>query len=270
MSIVLLPAAAQEAGTVMILSTPSTVSLEDVRAGAPDCILWQQLFIFGDRSLTEPLVERASARGYAAIVLTVDSPVPGDGTGRHQSLTDLPGGLSFANLLTSPKDSKSSTEKNYSECFPAIHARDTATLKDLEWLCSISELPVVVKAVLTGASYVNFLQTYGPVLEARSLVQRKEGVRKVLDILKEELERTIRLLDQLEAMLCFIEQHAGLGRGASEAMPAETRQRLWVQLAAELNGLGPATRSPEGWKRFWQQQVRQARTAGSLVGAEHR
>ncbi|KAK8766605.1 hypothetical protein V5799_006615, partial [Amblyomma americanum] len=87
--------AAQEAGTVMILSSHSTVSLEDVRAGAPDCILWQQLFIFDDSSLTESLVKRASAHGYAAIVLIVDSPVPGDDTGRHQSLTHLPGGLRF-------------------------------------------------------------------------------------------------------------------------------------------------------------------------------
>ncbi|KAL1447546.1 hypothetical protein MTO96_044253, partial [Rhipicephalus appendiculatus] len=67
--------AAQEAGTLMILSAMSSTTLEDVRASAPGLVLWQQLYIFRNRSLTESLARRAEEQGFSAIVLTVDSPV---------------------------------------------------------------------------------------------------------------------------------------------------------------------------------------------------
>lgn len=70
-------AAAEAAGTVMILSTLSTTSLEEVRRGAPNCLLWYQLYVYRNRSLTESLVKRAVQAGYSALVLTVDAPVFG-------------------------------------------------------------------------------------------------------------------------------------------------------------------------------------------------
>lgn len=84
--------AAQGAGTLMILSSLSTVSLEDVRAAAPGCLLWQQTYIFRNRSLTESLVKRAAACGFAAIVVTADSAVPGDGVLHLAYLSQLPHG----------------------------------------------------------------------------------------------------------------------------------------------------------------------------------
>ncbi|KAH7975876.1 hypothetical protein HPB52_006608 [Rhipicephalus sanguineus] len=74
---------AQDAGTVMILSSLSTVSLEDVRAAAPGCLLWQQTCIYRDRTITQSLVERAAASGFSAIVVTADAPVHGDGKLHH-------------------------------------------------------------------------------------------------------------------------------------------------------------------------------------------
>ncbi|XP_077495507.1 uncharacterized protein LOC144106535 isoform X2 [Amblyomma americanum] len=249
--------AAQEAGTVMILSCLSTVSLEEVRASAPDCVLWQQVYIFRDRFLTESLVKRAAAQGFAAIVLTVDSPVPGDGVARLKYLAHLPEGLrSFANVQASFKNITSSTDGDHGEYPISIDSADSVTAKDLQWLCALSELPVVVKGVLTAeaaltayqngaaavmvsnhggrqldgtpatinalpevvAAVADRMEVYldggvrsgADVAKALSLGARavfvgrpvlwglaydgKHGVDNVLNILREELERTIRLL----------------------------------------------------------------------------
>jgi (S)-2-hydroxy-acid oxidase len=71
--------------TLMILSTASTSSLEDVYDAAlqegqerqlqPS--LWFQLYVFKDRVITERLVRRAEQKGYKALVVTVDAPLLG-------------------------------------------------------------------------------------------------------------------------------------------------------------------------------------------------
>jgi isopentenyl diphosphate isomerase/L-lactate dehydrogenase-like FMN-dependent dehydrogenase len=62
------------ANTLMLLSTSSNYSLEEV-AEAASGPLWFQLYHRG-YELTEMLVRRAEAAGYKAICLTVDTPVP--------------------------------------------------------------------------------------------------------------------------------------------------------------------------------------------------
>src|SRR5581483_4186972 len=52
--------AAARAGTVFVLSTMSSQSIEEVRAGAA-AELWFQLYLWRDRSLVERLLERARA-----------------------------------------------------------------------------------------------------------------------------------------------------------------------------------------------------------------
>ena len=54
--------AAGNAGTLMILSTLSTTSIEDVLAAAAGPV-WFQLYVYKDRGATKALVERAEAAG---------------------------------------------------------------------------------------------------------------------------------------------------------------------------------------------------------------
>ncbi|GAA5232862.1 alpha-hydroxy-acid oxidizing protein [Verticiella sediminum] len=68
--------AAGRAGVPFILSTASSVSLEDVARGAPDTELWFQLYVIS-RRIADALVERALAAGYRTLVLTIDVPVSG-------------------------------------------------------------------------------------------------------------------------------------------------------------------------------------------------
>jgi isopentenyl diphosphate isomerase/L-lactate dehydrogenase-like FMN-dependent dehydrogenase len=82
--------AAGSAGIPMILSTSSSMSIEDVAAAAPDADRLFQLYLVRDLEYARSLVERAEAGGYRAIVLTVDLPVLGYRERDRRNAFDLP------------------------------------------------------------------------------------------------------------------------------------------------------------------------------------
>src|SRR3954447_16819275 len=65
------------AGIPYALSTMGTTSVERLAGEGPGGGLWFQLYLWRDREASRDLVERARAAGYEALVLTVDTPVPG-------------------------------------------------------------------------------------------------------------------------------------------------------------------------------------------------
>src|SRR3954465_12738916 len=88
--------AAKAAGTVMILSTFATRSVEEVCATGA-CV-WFQLYPLRDRGATRALVERAVDAGAQAIVLTVDMPVLGKRESDISVPLKLPPGVRYAHL----------------------------------------------------------------------------------------------------------------------------------------------------------------------------
>jgi len=69
--------AARAAGTVACMSTMSGHSIEEVAAAA-DGHGWFQLYGLGGRVGSEQLVRRARAAGFTALLVTVDTPQPGN------------------------------------------------------------------------------------------------------------------------------------------------------------------------------------------------
>jgi len=67
--------AAAAAGIPFTLATGSMTAMEKV-ADEAGGMLWFQLYMWPDRSLSHKLVERANAAGFQGLVVTVDSPVP--------------------------------------------------------------------------------------------------------------------------------------------------------------------------------------------------
>jgi isopentenyl diphosphate isomerase/L-lactate dehydrogenase-like FMN-dependent dehydrogenase len=116
---------AAAAGTVMCLSTLSTVDLEEAAEAAPDGARWFQLYWGSDRARVQDLVERAAAAGYQAIVVTVDLPE----VGRRER--DLRTGFEAPAQLSDVTD-------------------NSLTWNDLEWLRSHTPLPLLVKGILTA------------------------------------------------------------------------------------------------------------------------
>ncbi len=69
--------AAAATGTTLCLSVFSTVDAPEVAAAVPEVTRWFQVYVFTDRGATRHLIEAALAAGYEALVVTVDSPIPG-------------------------------------------------------------------------------------------------------------------------------------------------------------------------------------------------
>jgi 4-hydroxymandelate oxidase len=140
--------AAGRAGTIMTLSTLANSSIEDVAAAATGA-LWFQLYVYKDRQVTASLVKRAEAAGFKAIVLTVDSPLLGRRERDVKNRFQLPANLSVANLCADglselPTDIPDSGLAAYIACL-----YDTGlTWKDVDWLRSITKLPILLKGIL--------------------------------------------------------------------------------------------------------------------------
>lgn len=127
--------AAAATGTIMVASMASTIAVEDV--AATGAALWFQLYLQRDRGFTAEVVKRAEAAGCRALVVTVDSPVFGRHTRdlRH-GFTDLPPGFACENM------------RDAAGWVRDIEFDAGLGWADLDWLRSVTDLPVVVKGVL--------------------------------------------------------------------------------------------------------------------------
>lgn len=137
-------AASQAAG--MVLSTQASVPLEHVAqaVGAyPERgPLWFQLYLQPDRGFTRELVQRAENAGYEALVLTVDAPTSGARDRERRANFRLPAGIAAVNLQGQTPSSSAGVA-----LFDDLLAH-APTWADVEWLQSITRLPLVLKGIL--------------------------------------------------------------------------------------------------------------------------
>jgi len=141
--------AAGEAGTLFILSGLSNTAMEDVFAAATGPRFFQ-LYIYKDREVTRELVARAEAAGAQAIVLTVDTPVWGTREADVRNSFSLPPGLSVENLSPAGKADFPEGEGSGLAAYVSKMLDGGLTWADLDWLCGITDLPVLVKGVCLG------------------------------------------------------------------------------------------------------------------------
>lgn len=135
--------AAAAAGTIMGLSTASSYSIEEV-AQVAESPLWFQLYFFQNRELTEILVRRAENAGYTAMMLTVDNLGANSREREHR----------YAYILEAERILKNfqgielpdlPTRENFTESFESA-----LNWRDLEWLRSLTAMPLVIKGVQTA------------------------------------------------------------------------------------------------------------------------
>jgi 4-hydroxymandelate oxidase len=139
--------AAREAGTIFIGSTASTYAMEEVAPEAGPW--WFQLYMLRDRGLCRDLVQRAEAAGATALVLTVDTPVLGRREADERNRFALPDGVTWANF-TDPRYAAMAALPEGSSLAAYVAQGIDATLgwADLDWLASITSLPVIPKGIL--------------------------------------------------------------------------------------------------------------------------
>ncbi len=102
--------AAGGAGTLMVASSSSTRSLEEI-AQAASGPLWFQLYVFNRQAVAE-LLQRVATAGYRALVLTVDSPRWGQKERAIHSGFQIPTKANFVDQADA-RDTVSFTLKRY-------------------------------------------------------------------------------------------------------------------------------------------------------------
>lgn len=142
--------AAAAIGTVMTLSTFSTVALEEVQAAAPGP-KWFQLYVHRDRGLTRNLVERAEAAGFRALMLTVDVPMIGRRERDIRNGFALPPEMRVANFQFAESEALHRPGEDSGLANFVRGLREPAfSWPDVDWLASLTRLPLMLKGVLRG------------------------------------------------------------------------------------------------------------------------
>lgn len=143
--------AATAAGVIQVVSTAGTFSLEEVAAAAPGGTRWFQLYCYRDRDVTKGLVERAVAAQYHALCLTVDAPLVGRRERDIRNRFGLPAGMTWKNLERVGLDRmEAGAEGSALERYISEIWDPSLTWEAIEWLRSLSPLPLVIKGILTG------------------------------------------------------------------------------------------------------------------------
>jgi isopentenyl diphosphate isomerase/L-lactate dehydrogenase-like FMN-dependent dehydrogenase len=175
---------AAAAGTVMCLSTLATATLEEVAEASAQGARWFQLYWSSDRGVVQDLLARAAVNGFTALVLTVDLPE----LGRRER--DLRTGFEIPEEIPVP------IFLSLAESVGAISPTDinwavdkSLTWRDLEWLRSVSSLPLLVKGILTAQDAVLAVESGAEgVIVSNHGGRQLDGVAAALDALPEVVE----------------------------------------------------------------------------------
>lgn len=123
------------AGALTVVSSNAGTRFEEL----PDAPWWLQVYLPADRTLAQPLLDRAAAAGASALVLTVDTPV----------VSRKPAGSSESSFWeqVDPARVRVNFDEGYAESAGSEKATDLGP-HDIGWLTGVAGLPVVVKGVL--------------------------------------------------------------------------------------------------------------------------
>ncbi|BCB89157.1 alpha-hydroxy acid oxidase [Phytohabitans suffuscus] len=143
--------ATARAASLLVVSVFASRTLEEIAAAAAGP-LWLQLYWFRRREVVTGLVRRAEDAGYQALVLTLDTPRVGRRLRDVRRGFAIPAGIVAPNLEAAVMagtheavDGESALARHSREQFdPALRPADLA------WLCAQTDLPVLVKGVLTA------------------------------------------------------------------------------------------------------------------------
>ncbi|HVY97431.1 MAG TPA: alpha-hydroxy-acid oxidizing protein [Solirubrobacterales bacterium] len=147
--------AAAAVGVPMIASTASHFTLEEIaEAGGPEAPRWFQLYWANDRDIVASFVGRAERAGYGAIVLTVDTFIPGwKPRDLQQAWLPFLNGMGVANYFEDPvfrEGLERTPEEDQGAAtghFLGVQANPALSWDDLAWLREQTSLPIVVKGI---------------------------------------------------------------------------------------------------------------------------
>ena len=147
--------AAAAVGVPMLASTNSHFPMEEIAAaGGPEAPRWFQLYWPNDRELAASFVGRAEAAGYGAIVLTVDTFIPGwKPRDLQQAWLPFLNGMGVANYFQDPvfraalEQTPEEDQGAATGHFLGVQAHPSLSWDDLAWLREQTSLPILVKGI---------------------------------------------------------------------------------------------------------------------------
>jgi isopentenyl diphosphate isomerase/L-lactate dehydrogenase-like FMN-dependent dehydrogenase len=153
---------ASKKNLIYALSTMGTTSPEELATAVPDSRRWFQLYIMKNRSDSLAVIKQAKDNGFEALVLTVDTPVPGLRYRDNRNGLTVPPKIRlntvlaiarkpiwWLNLFTTGKLEFAAFrgwDKPLSELGGLIFDPST-TMKEISWLRSVWKGPIIVKGV---------------------------------------------------------------------------------------------------------------------------
>lgn len=146
--------AAAALGVPMIASTASHFTLEEIAAAGGEAPRWFQLYWPNDPELLESFIGRAEAAGYGAIVVTVDTFIPGwKPRDLQQAWLPFLQGMGNANYLQDPVF-RAGLEQTPEEDLGAatghylgVLANPSLTWDDFALLRELTSLPILAKGI---------------------------------------------------------------------------------------------------------------------------
>jgi isopentenyl diphosphate isomerase/L-lactate dehydrogenase-like FMN-dependent dehydrogenase len=135
---------AAAAGAGMAVSTFSTRTHEEIADAAPGLVQWCQLYVFQDRGVTREHLAGAAAAGCSAVVLTVDTPRLAQRERDLRVEFEVPAELPLPYARATIGDAPSNPADQFALLDPSVSWRD------LEWIATEGQLPVVLKGVVTA------------------------------------------------------------------------------------------------------------------------
>ena len=142
--------AAGAVGTVMVLSSGSTRTLEDV-AKAASGPLWFQQYLYRDRDLSQRMAHRAQEAGYSALCVTLDSTVRAKRERNIRNEYSSPTSPNYTGLALPDYSWHVSSDAPHG--VNGLISR-AATWSEVEWLATHTPLPVLVKGIMTAGKTV--------------------------------------------------------------------------------------------------------------------
>lgn len=212
--------AAAGAGVLAVFSTLSTDPLEAIGRSAPAGVRWFQLYLQSEFAASERLVHRAEKAGFAALVVTVDTPVLGSRDRQLRSGFAISSPVPVGNGADARSPARAPVRKGNRYRLPAPA---DATWEIIDRLRTVARLPIVVKGILTAEDARRAVE-HG----VRGIVVSNHGGR--------QLDRATAALDALAEVVDAVDGRAevyfdgGVRRG-SDALVA-------LSLGARAVGLG--------------------------------
>eukprot|EP00026_Physarum_polycephalum_P005599 Phypoly_transcript_05634.p1 GENE.Phypoly_transcript_05634~~Phypoly_transcript_05634.p1 ORF type:complete len:510 (+),score=103.58 Phypoly_transcript_05634:350-1879(+) len=185
---VVLTRAAYSQGVIQMLPTLASCSLDEmIEAKKPDQIQFYQLYVNGNRKVTEDIVRRAEKGGCKALFVTVDAPQ----LGRREK--DMRNKFT-ASEANEQKRAGEKVNRNQGTARAISSFIDPSLCwADIAWLKSITSMPIVLKGVQCGEDAVLAVK-YG----CAGIVLSNHGGRQ-LDFSRSGIEVLAEVMDALKA-----------------------------------------------------------------------